>query len=131
MQLLCYHLFNNKLLSRVEIDVWDKTLLSTLNDMGHAIFDTWFGQASSEESKILRIIAMAKNPISLKIVQEMARDNKVKISQPNIAKYLQRLVEKQLISKTGRGLYIIPDRMFRTYIKNLQNKNDKYDNNSI
>jgi CheY-like chemotaxis protein/GTPase SAR1 family protein len=33
MQLLCYHLFNNQLSRRVEIDVWDRAWQSTLEDL--------------------------------------------------------------------------------------------------
>ncbi|MDJ0900061.1 MAG: hypothetical protein QNJ55_14755 [Xenococcus sp. MO_188.B8] len=34
MQSLCSHLFNNQLSGRVDIDIWDKALQDTLNDMG-------------------------------------------------------------------------------------------------
>jgi predicted transcriptional regulator len=40
----------------------------------------------------------------------------LKVPVQNAGKYLQRLVEKKLISKSGRGLYNIPDPMFRAYI---------------
>jgi len=116
MQVLCYHLFNNQLSRRVEVEVWDKAMQSALNDMGIATFNNWFSQASSEETKVLRILAKVEAPVSLKDIHEMAETGKVRVSSKNIAKYLQRLVEKRLINKTGRGLYFIPDRMFRTYI---------------
>lgn len=118
MQVLCSHLFNNQLSSQVETDVWNKALLATLKDMGVAIFDYWFSQASNDEAKVLRIIAQTENPISAKEVQEMALIDKLEISSRNIPKYLQRLSEKKLLYKSGRGLYTIPDRMFCAYIQN-------------
>jgi CheY-like chemotaxis protein len=116
MQVLCYHLFNNQLSGRVEIDVWEKALQATLMDMGTAIFDFWFGQASREESKVLSIIAEEESPLLKKDIEERIIAGKIKISSQNVAKYLQRLVEKGLISKGGRGVYIIQDQMFRAYI---------------
>lgn len=119
MQVLCYHLFNNQLSRRVDVDVWDKALQAALNDMGVAIFGHWFGQASGEEAKVLRVIAEAEGPMSAKQVSELASGGKVKISPRNVAKYLQRLVEKKLIFKSGRGSYTIPDQMFRVYVCTL------------
>ena len=117
MQVLCNHLFNNQLSRRVEIDIWDKALQATLNDMGIAIFDHWFGQASGEEAKVLRIIAEAEAPISAKEIKRISETRTFKVSPGNITKYLQRLVEKRLVNKSGRGLYSVPDRMFRAYIR--------------
>jgi len=117
MQVLCYHLFNNQLSRRVDVDVWDKALEVTLNDMGIAIFDYWFGQASGEEAKVLRAVAEEETPVSAKKIHRLAESGKVSVSPRNAAKYLQRLVEKGLISKSGRGLYTVPDRMFGAYVR--------------
>jgi CheY-like chemotaxis protein len=116
MQVLCYHLFGNQLSRRVDVDVWDKALQSALNDLGIAFFDHRFSQASSEEAKVLCHIAHAEAPMSGKEIQRRAGSGEVKVSAGNVAKYLQRLVEKKLISKSGRGFYTLPDRMFRAYI---------------
>lgn len=116
MQVLCYHLFGNQLSRRVDVDVWDKALQSALDDLGIAFFDHRFSQASSEEAKVLRHIAQSEVPLSGKEVQNSAGSGEVKVSAGNVAKYLQRLVEKKLISRSGRGFYTMPDRMFRAYI---------------
>jgi len=116
MQVLCYHLFNNQLSRRVEVGVWDKALQAALKDMGIAIFDYWFSQASGEEAKVLRVIAEQEKPISVKEIRELGKAGQEKVSPRNISKYLQRLVEKKLLSKSGRGFYTIPDRMFRAYV---------------
>lgn len=117
MQVLCYHLFSNQLSRRVDREVWDKALQVALRDLGVAVFDYWFNQASVEETKVLRIIADSGEPIPARDVQKKAE--KASISPRNISKYLQRLIEKNLILKTGRGLYTIPDRMFRAYIQSI------------
>ena len=117
MQVLCYHLFNNQLSRRVDVSVWEKALQAALNDLGVAVFDRWFNQASSEEAKVLLTIARADAPLSAKEIQKSSTSGQVKIATGNIPKYLQRLSEKKLINKTGRGLYTITDRMFRAYIR--------------
>lgn len=117
MQVLCYHLFNNQLSRRVELDVWDKALQAAIYDMGVAIFHEWFRQASGEEAKLLRVIAKAESPVSSKDISRLIEEGRVRVSPGNIPKYLQRLVEKGLAAKSGRGLYAIPDGMFRAYVR--------------
>jgi CheY-like chemotaxis protein len=118
MQVLCYHLFNNQISRRVEISIWDKALQTAINDLGTAVFDNWFNQASKEERKVLRVIAEKGNPILPKEICLLAEKNKIRISLQSIRKYLQRLVEKKLISRTDRGFYTISDRMFQVYVRN-------------
>jgi hypothetical protein len=119
MQVLCHHLFNNQLSRRVDVEAWDKSLGSTLNDLGIAVFGHWFGQASAEEAKVLGIVAGEDTPVAVKQIQASAVERKLKISAGAINKYLQRLVEKRLVTKSGRGHYSVPDRMFRTYVRSL------------
>jgi len=121
MQVLCYHLFDNQISSRVGVDVWDKALQTAINDLGIAIFDIWFNQASNEERRVLRVISKEDAPVSPKEIRSSAEKNKIKIASQNIRKYLQRLLEKKLVSKIDRGFYTIPDRMFQTYIQNYPN----------
>ncbi len=116
MQVLCNHLFNNQLSRRVDLEVWDKALQTALNDMGVAVFKNWFSQASDEEAKVFRLIAKEESSVSVQKIQNLAKIDKIKIASKSITKYLQRLVEKELIIKTGRGSYTISDYMFRIYI---------------
>jgi CheY-like chemotaxis protein len=118
MQVLCHHLFNNQLSRKVDLSVWKKALQTTLSDLGIAVFDRWFNQASSEEAKVLFSIANVDAPLTAKEIQDSASAGQVKVSTGSVSKYLQRLVEKKLIDKTGRGSYTVTDRMFRAYIRN-------------
>lgn len=117
MQVLCNHLFSNQLSRRVDMDVWDKALQTALSDMGVAVFENWYRQASDEETKVLRLTAKENSYVSVQRIQELAKANNIKISPTSITKYLQRLVEKELVAKSTRGLYTIHDFMFRTYIR--------------
>ena len=116
MQVLCYHLFNNHLSRRVEPDVWEKALEETLRDIGFAIFDHWLQKASPGEAKVLQIIAGSEDPMTTKQIREQARRSMASVKPSNVAKYLQRLTEKRLINKSGRGLYEISDKMFKVYV---------------
>lgn len=116
MQVLCNHLFNNQISRRVEVDAWDKALQASLHDLGIATFDQWYAQASGEEAKLLRVIARSETPLTVKQIQNAIHESSIKVSSKNVPKYLQRLVEKRLIAKSGRGLYAVADRMFRAYL---------------
>ncbi len=98
------------------MDVWDKALQAALHDMGIACFDHWFSQASREEAKVLRLIAQSESHVSAKGLQALAGKSVLDVPPKNIAKYIQRLIEKKLINKSGRGLYAVEDQMFRAYI---------------
>jgi len=117
MQVLCNHLFSNQISRRVDREVWDKALQTALRDMGVAVFANWFRKASDEEAKVLRLMAKEDASISVQKIQELAKSNHIKITSGSITKYLQRLIEKELVVKSTRGLYTIPDFMFRTYIR--------------
>lgn len=121
MQVLCHHLFDNQLYRKADIDTWEKALQSAIDNMGNAVFDYWYSQASGEEAKILRVIADTEKCMSIKEIQKIIDLNKIEVSSRNIAKYLQRLVEKKLIIKSSRGSYTILDKMFCTYIQTRTN----------
>lgn len=113
MQVLCYHLFNNQMSKKVTKDVWDKALQDAINDMDKVVFDYWFNQASSEEAKVLYIVAIADRAMFTREIQKLSD----KRASSNISIYLQRLVEKKLLTKNARGLYSISDKMFSAYVR--------------
>lgn len=115
MQVLCYNLFDNQLSRRVDSAIWDKAFEGTLRDLGIAVYDLWYDQASQEELKVLQAIAQSPDPVSIKNIQGMLQNSP---KTGNLSKYLQRLFDKGLISKVERGKYLIPDRIFRHYIIN-------------
>ncbi|MEW5924575.1 MAG: AAA family ATPase, partial [Candidatus Zixiibacteriota bacterium] len=122
MQVLCYHLFNNQMSGRVEEDVWDNAVRAALIDIGMAVFDQWYFQASNEESKVLYILARHGNSMTVKEITDVSKSERIKISDKNITKYLQRLVNKELITKSQRGRYNISDAMFKAYLRSRESK---------
>lgn len=116
MQVLCSNLYDYQIRGKVDKSIWDKALYKTLKDLGDAIFKAWYEQASENEKKILKLLATSDYPIALKGLKEL-----IKLEENSLLKgsekYLQRLLEKNLISRTERGVYTIPDKMFQAYIK--------------
>lgn len=127
MQVLCRNLYENQILGKVDLDVWEKALQNTLSDLGVAIFDHWFNIASKEEAELLKVLSFHETPIIKKDLTHFLTQRGSIMSSGNVGKYLQRLSEKTLISKTERGKYEISDKMFRSYIKLFKTENDNND----
>jgi hypothetical protein len=119
MQVLGYHLFNNQISRRIELDVWEKGLQAAIGDLGFAVFDNWYAQASVQEAQVLRIVAEMGGKASRKEIDGLAREKRIRLSSGNIPKYLQRLVDKHLVEKKERGVYRIPDKLFCFYLNRI------------
>lgn len=124
MQVLCRNLYENQIAGKVDLQVWEKALQNTLIDLGTAIFDHWFNEASKGEGDVLKVFAFQETPLTKKEVTQLLSERGNKISSGNIGKYLQRLVTKKLLSKVERAKYEVSDRMFRAYIRLLKAGND-------
>lgn len=127
MQVLCRNLYENQIAGKVDLTVWEKALQNTLVDLGTAIFDHWFNEASKGEAEVLNAFAFQEVALTKKEITQLLLERGSRITSGNIGKYLQRLVEKKLLNKVERGNYEISDRMFRAYIKLFKTENDKND----
>lgn len=122
MQVLCRNLYESQIAGKVDLAVWEKALQNTLVDIGTAIFDHWFNEASKGEAEVLKVFSFQETPLTKKEVNQLLSEGGSRISSGNIGKYLQRLVSKKLLSKVERGKYEVSDRMFRAYIKLFKGK---------
>ncbi len=122
MQVLAHHLFDSQLSGRVEDRVWEKALESAVRDMGLAVFDHLYDQASKQEAKVLRMIAIADKPQTAQGIRDTLSRGPSKMASANVSKCLQRLLEKRLVARIARGRYDIPDRMFRAYLCILEER---------
>jgi len=116
MQVLCYHLFSNQLGGRVDREVWDKALDKAIKDLGLAVFDNLYGLASREEAKVLRAVATHNSPVPTREIQRSVQAGRRAETAKSISKYIQRLRDKGLVQRCGRGSYLVPDPMFRAYL---------------
>lgn len=127
MQILCRNLYENQIAGKVDLSVLEKALQNTLIDLGTAIFDHWFNEASKGEGDVLKVFAFQETSLTKKEVTKLLSERCSMISSGNIGKYLQRLVSKKLVSKVERGKYEVSDRMFRAYIRLFKSENDNND----
>lgn len=110
MQVLCYHLFKNQVSRVVNVDVWEKALDATLEDMGVAVFNYWLDHTNEEQRGILKLLAH-NQAIPLSEIKYHGLDSE----QINVA--IEELFDKNLIKRTRQSTYQFADRMFETYIK--------------
>lgn len=127
MQVLCRNLYENQIAGKVDLSVWEKALQNTLVDLGTAIFDHWFNEASKGEAEVLKMFAFQEVALTKKEIIQLLSERGSRITAGNIGKYLQRLVDKKLLDKVERGSYEIPDRMFCSYVRLFKVENDKND----
>jgi len=82
-----------------------------VNHLGDVLFDYIYGTASPSEREVLMALADEYEPIESK-----ALTKKVKLKNEMVNKYLNRMVSKKLVTRKERGVFALPDRMFREYI---------------
>ncbi len=127
MQVLCRNLYESQIAGKVDLGVWEKALQNTLEDIGKAIFEHWFNEASKGEAEVLRVFSLQETPLTKREMTQILLQGVSRISLGNIGKYVQRLVRKDLLHRVERGKYEISDRMFRAYIKLFKLENDNSD----
>ena len=118
LQLLCSNLYDNQIGGKVTEEVWKVSLQETLNSLGEILFDSLYEEASPKERELLCIMARYIKPLSSKEVTSKLRKHMPEFPFSNTGTYLNRLVSKGLLKKRGRGIFSLPDRMFKEYILN-------------
>ncbi|OGC22637.1 hypothetical protein A3J90_07430 [candidate division WOR-1 bacterium RIFOXYC2_FULL_37_10] len=115
-QILCSYLYDNQIEGIVGEDVWDVSLDNTLGYLGEILLNSLIVEASDREREILLVLAREFKPLGWKeIADEILRVNK-KFPKEAVGTILARLVSKQLLTQEKRGIYLLPDRMFREYL---------------
>ena len=112
LQVLCSFLYDNQIAGEVTVDVWDVSLDSAITQMGDVLLDTLYESASETEKAILKEYAEDSEDFRSKRIDI---ETKV-LSSEEVAKYLNRLADKELLVRRGRGIYTFPDRIFREYV---------------
>jgi len=117
LQVLCSHLYNHQIAGRVDTNVWDKSLMNTLVEIGEVVFDTMYEQASPKEREILHLMAEVMTPIKCIDLSNVGLKQGVfSITKQSMSKYLERLSKKGLVKKDLKHEYQVFDRLFREYL---------------
>ena len=116
MQILAYSCFeesNDD--NEVTMDEFEKASMYALNILAQREFKSLFSKSTTEERKILCLMAESEETIlSYSYIKENANLN----SEPSAL--LKNLVNKNMIIKPSRGKYKLKNNLFKLYLQNLR-----------
>jgi len=119
LQVICHSLYKNQLKGRVNGQQWEPSLNETLRILGERVFNGWYERASEKEAEIIKVMADYHEPVDLsKIIHDVKQSTG--FSAEEITAYMPRIDSKELVVKFRRGVYYIPDRLFREYLTLLR-----------
>lgn len=116
MQILAYNCFeelneDNKITMRE----FKRTSIHSLNILAQREFKILFSKSTTEERKILSLMAESNETIlTYSYIKENANLN----SEPSAL--LKNLIKKDMIIKPSRGKYKLKDNLFKLYLQNLR-----------
>lgn len=120
LQVLCSHLYNHQIGGRVTEEVWDKSLLDALLEVGEVVFDAIYDQASLKERQILHLMAISSIAVGRKEIADIAKTKEFNLTEDAISMYLNRAVKKGMIRRLDRNRYALLDRFFREYLMSVR-----------
>lgn len=119
MQILAYSCFEEANDDKVTIDEFKKASVYSLNILAQREFKALFAKSTTEERKILCLMAESEETIlSYSYIKENAHLN----SEPSAL--LKSLINKNMIIKPARGKYKLKNNLFKLYLKSLRINQD-------
>ncbi len=112
LQLLCNFLYDNQIGGKVNEDSWDVSLDTAITHLGEILFDYMYDSASPTEKEVLRALSEKYTPVESKTLSKRLK----RFKSEDVNKYLNRLAAKKLVVRKERGVFALPDRMFREYV---------------
>lgn len=120
VQILCSYLYENQIAKRITTKSWDTSLTLTLEHLGQILLNSLIQNASERERQLLKILARKDFPLEWKEIVNLVKTTYKKFPPASVGKFLTSLLEKKLIQQPRRGIYKLPDRMFREYVLRLE-----------
>ena len=119
MQILAYSCFEEANDDKVTIDEFKKASVYSLNILAQREFKALFAKSTTEERKILCLMAESEETIlSYSYIKENAHLN----SEPSAL--LKSLINKNMIIKPARGKYKLKSNLFKLYLQSLRINQD-------
>lgn len=79
-----------------------------------------------EEKEVLYVLALKNKALGWKEISSTIKKQFKDFPYKNVGEYLNRLVEKGLLKQFGkRGVYILPDRLFKEYLVQMKGSSIK------
>ena len=120
LQIRCSYLYENQIGKKITTRSWDTSLTLTLESIGQILLDTLIQGASEREQQLLKILATSESSLEWKAITSLVKEAYKTFPTQSVGKFLSRLLEKGLIQQPKRGIYKLPDRLFREYILRLE-----------
>jgi len=120
LQILCSYLYENQIGRKINARSWDTSLNLTLEYLGQILLATLIQGTSQREQQLLKVLASSDSPLEWKTITSLIKGTYKTFPAQSVGKFLSRLLEKGLIQQPKRGIYKLPDRMFREYILRLE-----------
>jgi len=115
IQIICSYLFENQIKGKVTSEQVDTSLNQVIDELSPIVLDPLYNLASEQEKNVLRKLSAAYKVYSFEEIQSLA-GNVVKNKGP-LSTTINRLCEKGLMIKTGRGRYRVVNKIFNIYFR--------------
>ena len=120
MQILAYSCFEETNEDdKVTMDEFKKASVYSLNILAQREFKSLFSKSTTEERKILCLMAESNETI---LSYSYIKDNAHLNSEPSAL--LKSLINKNMIIKPARGKYKLKSNLFKLYLQNLRINQD-------
>ena len=120
MQILAYNCFEEaNIHNKVTMDEFKKASVHSLNILAQREFKLLFSKSTTEERKILCLLAESEETI---LSYTYIKDNANLNSEPSAL--LKNLINKNMIVKPSRGKYKLKNNLFKLYLQNLRINQD-------
>lgn len=116
LQVLCEYLYENQVEGKVRTDSFESALNRTLEDLGDIMLDYLYNLASEKEKEVLKVMAKFYEVTDHNRLLKQCISRNIISNKSPFSALLNRLVKKDLILKTERGNYKLPNRIFAEYI---------------
>ena len=116
MQILAYNCFEEvNEDNKVTMDEFKKASIHSLNILAQREFKLLFNKSSTEERKILCLMAESDETV---LSYSYIKDNANLNSEPSAL--LKSLINKNMVIKPSRGKYKLKNNLFKLYLQNLR-----------
>ena len=116
MQILAYNCFEEvNSDNKVTMDEFKKASIHSLNILARREFKLLFNKSSTEERKILCLMAESDETV---LSYSYIKDNANLNSEPSAL--LKSLINKNMVIKPSRGKYKLKNNLFKLYLQNLR-----------
>lgn len=115
IQIICNYLFDNQIKGKVTAEQIDTSLDQAITELRPVILDPIYNLASEQEKQILHLLSTKYKIYTFEEILNLI--SKLKIRKGAASTIINRLCEKKMLIKIGRGHYKIVNKIFNVYVQ--------------